>query len=588
MCGIAGVIDPEGAAPQARLLARALVHRGPDGEGFFTSGPVALAMRRLAIIDPEGGDQPFFSRDGRVVAFQNGEIYNHHALRAELAAAGYRFRSRCDTEVLAHGYAHWGLPGLLDRLDGMFAFAILDRDRRRLFLARDRFGEKPLFLRADGHRLAFGSDLVGLAALDWGPWTIDRRALADVLTLGWVQGPRTLLAEVRRLPPGHWAAIDLDRPAPDVRPWVRPTVSPPAPVADRVVGATLDRAVVSRLEADRPMGVFLSGGIDSSLVAALAARHRHGLHAFSLTFGRPDLDESALAGRVAEAAGLTHHLVSFDADFGIDSFRAMLRRVDEPLADPAMFGHFLLSRAARDHVAVILTGAGGDEVFAGYDYQIPFLGGNGWRAPALIDESRGRTAGGHPLLCDYARRDRLMGGPVDSDPWSDTVMAALPEAATPLQRGRLAALATQIPDSYLAQLDRMTMAHGLEARVPLLAPAVVDLGLGLAEADLLTATGGKHVLRRLAADLLPETVARGAKRGFVLPFDRLVMAAVGSRGGIAGFLAGRPDTGLDPAGVRDLFNDIVRTGRMGRVAYSVVVLVEWLAAFRDRVADLRA
>lgn len=376
MCGICGIaaktpLDDRDAAILEEMNA-ALVRRGPDSEGFYRDGPVALAMRRLKIIDLEGGDQPLFSEDGAIVLVVNGEIYNHVELRRELEDRGHRFSSRSDCETIVHLYEEKG-ERCLDGLRGMFAFALFDSRRRKLFIARDRIGEKPLYYCRRGAEMAFASEMKALM-----PWLkprgveMDRDAFNLYLHYGYVPEPLTAVKGVRKLPAGHFLVVDpADFSLTEKKYWDLEDAEPVDGDPVELIRDAFDE--VSRLivRADVPVGVSLSGGIDSGAVAAFARRHyREDMHAFSVGYpGRPANDEREMAQRLARKLGLVFHDIELRADEFARFFPEMVYCMDDPVADIAAFGIYSVNRAARDHgVPVLLSGLGGDELFWGYPW----------------------------------------------------------------------------------------------------------------------------------------------------------------------------------------------------------------------------
>ena len=408
MCGIVGLVDTKQPDfPDALLDAMRDVmrNRGPDGVGTFREGPIAMAMRRLSVIDLEHGWQPLYSRGGRVVAFQNGEIYNYRPLRSELESLGFLFATQSDTEVLAHGYAHWGIEGLLDRIDGMYAIAILDRDRRELHLARDRFGEKPLFYQAVPGRFAYASDLTALAALPWaGDAPVDPLSLDRYLALHYVPGDRTILAGAQRVMPGERLRIPLDSLVPEKARYYRLPASVGSPISDEELSRLIEASVRSRLVADVPVGVFLSGGIDSSLVAAIAARENPHINTFSIGFPSAAHDESPHAREVARHIGSTHHEFVFDEGKFMELLPEVASALDEPLGDQATLPLFWLCREARKFVTVALSGEGADEIFGGYSYYARATGG---RARSLRSAVRDLFGVGRPCRSDAFPRSSV-------------------------------------------------------------------------------------------------------------------------------------------------------------------------------------
>src|SRR5438477_8140559 len=371
MCGICGEVDLAGApdAEGVRRAARAIAHRGPDAEAFFFEGPAALGHRRLSILDLESGDQPMI-RDDVAVVF-NGEAYDFASLREELRAKGHPFSTRSDTEVVLRAYLQWG-EEFAEHVHGMFAVAIWDSRRRKLVLARDRLGKKPLYYALRGSRLIFASELKALVAHGGVARELDPEALVQYLACENVPAPGTILRHVRKLPAAHVAVLD-DRGFRLRRYW-----EVPGPSEQRVSAADaasellrlLDAAVAKRLVADVPVGVFLSGGIDSTSIAALAVRHKKPLQTFSIGFVEESFDESPWAQLAASRLGTEHVSQKFSGQDCLDVLPAAAAQLDEPFADPSFLPTLLLSRFTRQHVKVALAGDGGDELFAGYD---PFL-----------------------------------------------------------------------------------------------------------------------------------------------------------------------------------------------------------------------
>ena len=591
MCGIVGVVDTRQEVPERVLgcLRDAMLRRGPDGAGTFREGAVSLAMRRLAVIDLAHGDQPLSTPDGRVFAFQNGEIYNHEELRRELRAEGAAFRTASDTEVLALGFAQWGIEELLRRLDGMYALAILDRGAGELHLARDRFGEKPLFYaRAEG-RFAYASSLLALAALPWVDLTLDPESLDRYLALHYVPGEATIFKGIRRLAPGHRLQLRVADPVPRTFRYFRPELGPPQPVADEELAAAVEHAVRSRLVADVPVGVFLSGGLDSSIVAAVAARHRPGIDTFSMGFHARDYDESPYARELAAAVGSRHHHFVFDEA----SFRDLLPQVaaalDEPVGDQALLPLFWLCREARRHVTVALAGEGADEVFAGYSYYREALAG-GRGLATLTRNAQPITPSFFPLLSAAEERSRLAGGaPPGADAWEGELVSWLGGAADPLQRATAADLATWLPDDLLVKFDRMAMAHSLEGRAPFLEPRLAAMGLRLPPAERIRGRVVKVALRRVAARWLPPSIVERGKHGFILPMESWLREWFETNGGPDAYFRGAQGAGLDPRAAAAVAAADLRAGvRRVRLLFALVALVEWQKAFAATRRDLAA
>jgi asparagine synthase (glutamine-hydrolysing) len=544
MCGICGLAAKGGAVDPERLRAMSatLVHRGPDSDGELLDGPVGLAARRLSIIDLEGGDQPIANEDGTVHVVQNGEIYNHRELRAELEQAGHRFSTRCDTEALVHLYEEHG-ERFAERLRGMFAVAIWDSRRRRLVLARDRFGIKPLYYRDEGGELAFASELRALPRGD-----VDPAALEAFLAFNSVPAPYSIFSGTQKLPAGHllvWQGGEARveryaRPAPgEVRD------EDPAELAEEL-RARLRDSVRAHLIADVPVGVLLSGGVDSSLLAALAAQESaEAVHTFSIGFEERSFDELDDARSVASMYGTRHEELTLRPDAALLLPR-LAETFDEPFADSSALPTYLVSDLAAQHVKVALSGEGGDELFGGYyTYAADLLALRVGRfAPGvrplverLPSSSRRasfdykakrfvRGAALPPLERHHAWKEifspdlraELTGRRNGFDP-VDLLRArfAETEGAELLTRLQDVDLGTYLVDDLLVKTDRASMAHSLEARVPYLDPVVAGLALALPTRLKVRGLRKKVLLRKAAAPLLPRRIVYGRKRGFSIP-----------------------------------------------------------------------
>ena len=535
-----------------------LRHRGPDGEGFHLDGGLALGARRLSIVDLYTGAQPVTNETGQVWAALNGEIYNHRELRAQLEACGHRFRTHGDTEVLAHAWEEWGEQSV-QRLDGMFALAIWDGARRVLFLARDRMGEKPLYYAATPSALVFGSELRALIEHPAVCPELSLGALAAYLAFEYVPDPLSMIAGVAKLPPGHTLTVRPGR-APcvrrywDVRFEPEPTVSE-AEWCERLV-AQLAESVRRRLAADVPVGLFLSGGIDSSAVLALAARTWTGgpLKTFSVGFSEPPYDERPFARSVARRFGATHHELVFDPADACSLLEKGGDLFDEPLVDGSFLPTYALSRFAREHVTVTLGGDGGDELFCGYPTylvarRLPALD----RAPrwllgaigAAIERLPRSTAyfGPATLLAQLwrgvpypaaVRTQVLLGGLTPGERASllsrdvraafarepyDLIAATLAEAHTadPLEQAIYQHCKFYLAGQNLANVDRASMACGLEVRAPFLDHAVVELAGRIPARLKLRGLTLKHVLKQALRPLLPREILERRKQGFSVP-----------------------------------------------------------------------
>ncbi|MBM4017582.1 MAG: asparagine synthase (glutamine-hydrolyzing) [Planctomycetes bacterium] len=647
MCGIAGIVRTDGRpvdrAALARMAAR-LVHRGPDQEGFWppagaaSSGQQAigspasaicagLAVRRLAVIDPPGSRQPIANEDGSAVLACNGEIYNYLDLRAALAARGHAFRTAGDAEPLVHLYDDFG-EAFLERLVGMFALAVWDARQGRLLLARDRLGQKPLYWFREAWGLAFASEPAALLECPDVPRSLDRRAVGAYLRFGCVPAPATGFAGVRKLPPAHYLVFDaasgrLHGPA---RYWEVPrgpadAAARPAEWRERL-RAALAQACGAQLAADVPLGVLLSGGLDSSIVAALAAAHAPGrLRTFTVRFAEAGWDESPYARAVAARLGTEHTEIAVEPRC-LEALPELVRHHGEPFADSSNIAMYYLAREARRHVTVALSGDGGDESFGGYPRHAAMwmserigpaarrvLGAAGrlmpprpgrksrWNAlrrflaaldleplqrclawRSLFDEGGLRAL----LAPDFAAealaddplgawREALAG--LESRPWTDRAMAI--------------DLADYLPNDCLAKVDIASMRHGLEVRSPMLDHRVVELARRMPlELKWRARAGrtpqGKAVLREAFADLLPAEVVSRGKMGFGVPVSdwlagehaewmRSILLDPGAR---SRAMLNRP------AALALIASHAARRADHGERLWSLVCLELWLRTFR--------
>ncbi|WHZ24853.1 MAG: Asparagine synthetase [glutamine-hydrolyzing] [Nitrospira sp.] len=603
MCGIVGVCDRMKPQQARQLLDRLLATmeaRGPDGAGQYIQDDLVMGMRRLAVIDVKGGGQPLLSCDGQVVAFQNGEIYNHAELRRELERCGARFKTSSDTEVLAHGYDYWGMEGLLAKLDGMYALAILDRRTRRLHLARDRFGEKPLFYSRAGEKFAYSSNIIALALLPWVDLDIDLGSVDRYLALHYVPGRRTIFTGIHRLLPGERLTLSLDAFDISREMYYRPRLTPVEPVEPRDLLACIESAVTSRLVADVPVGVFLSGGIDSSIVAAVAAKHHPAIDTFSMGFKDARFDESAHAQAVAHAVGASHHHFTFDETAFHELLPTVVEALDEPNGDQALLPTYWLCREAKRHVTVVLSGEGADELFAGYAYYETMLTRRSWRF-CLKEWIEGRAAAvplqwlcqniqpvtpsGFPLVMDAAGRGRLLGESMpETDPWEESFRSMLTQAGSSLQRATLADVLTWLPDDLLVKLDRMAMANSLEGRAPFLSPALAEIALRLPEPQRMTTMRSKVVLREVAALLLPPNIVQRRKQGFVLPMERWLRQWLARVGSLRSYFDLSRIPAFNTAAAVSLIEwELALSQPNERLLFALVMLAEWHHSFFRRL-----
>ena len=625
MCGIFGAAAVTRPVDVDAALA-SIAHRGPDAHGSFRVGDTVLGHTRLSIIDlSDAAGQPMVSPDGQVALTFNGEIYNHHALRDELVARGHRFRSRGDTEVILEGYLEWG-DGVVERLDGMFAFGIWDERRRRLLLARDRPGKKPLFYARDGHGLRFASEIKAMTASGLAAEP-DVSALPFVLTLGYVPAPHTMYAGVSQLPPASLLVWEPGREPVVRRYWHAPfsaaPISPTVDEATREVRRLVEAAVERRLEADVPLGAFLSGGVDSTIIVGVMARLAgHKVRTFSIGFaGDPRYDETRYARLAATAFGTEHTEFTLEPS----SFELVERLValhDGPFGDSSAIPTSVVSELTRRQVTVALTGDGGDELFCGYHrflaaeaaerIPLPLRRAGAAIARLLPRGASDRTLGARierfasaaalPLADRLTRWTSFFYDDLDRILRRDvaaTLDLAAPTAwsralgdecaaAGPLARVLDHNFNAYLPYDLLVKADRSSMAHSLETRSPFLDTALIEYTARLPAGFKRRGTTTKWILKRAFADLLPAEIVNRPKMGFGVPLGTWF------RGNLKQYLGDHLGRGaaldqyLDAAYVERLLNEHFagRADHGGRL-WLLLTLEVWLRSL-GRAARARA
>ncbi|MBI1795702.1 MAG: asparagine synthase (glutamine-hydrolyzing) [Candidatus Eisenbacteria bacterium] len=635
MCGIAGLwaprMDRHERIAHVTAMVERLRHRGPSGLAVWDGDEITLGIARLAIVARHSPASVLENETGSLRAVVNGEVYNHVAIVRELAARGHDLGTTLDTAVIPHLYEERGARFPM-ALDGMFAVALWDADARRLTLARDRAGEKPLFHARTAEGFAFASEPGALQALPWISRDPSPAALARYLAHGFIAGEDCAFAALRQLPPGHVLEVDAQaaRATRYWRPWDVPSTRATPRAARGAIAAgdaalvALESAVASRVPGEVPFGIFLSGGIDSGLVATLAARVLgRAFPTFSMRIAHRGYDESALARAVATSIGAEHHELVMDAAAGAEALDAFAAEMDQPLGDPSVLPTWALARLASAHVPVVLTGEGGDELFAGYPTYLghrhaaiaqripraaataavalarrfrpkhhhvtiahlierflatrdlpPFERHLAWFGTARPDEA---TA----LLAPSLRASLDADAPLAHVMAFERALAAagLTRAGVPppLVAYQLLDFELYLSGDLLTKVDRCTMAHGVESRAPFLRPALIEYALALDERDTLRGRQGKWALRRAAAGLLPPEVLARRKQGFSPPFSAWARGPL--RGAVAATLAperiARAGV-LDPIAAGRVLDDHLacRTDR-GRTLWTLVSLQLW-------------
>ncbi len=557
MCGICGIVDytqEHESEALIRAMTQVLRHRGPDDEGVCVIGPAALGHTRLSIIDlSNAGHQPMSTTDGKLTIVYNGELYNFPDLRRELERSGVQFRGRSDTEVLLEAFRKWG-PAVLSRLNGMFAFAVWNSDERSLFLARDRFGIKPLYYAPIADGVIFGSEIKALLEAGRVPCRLDYRALHEYMYYGMSLGPNTMFEGVRELPPGNYLRITPHGGAP-VAYWSTENIAPiTASDEDATEGVRtcFADAVRRHLLSDVPVGVFLSGGIDSSAITAMAARHYGGrLSTYSVGFDyERGVNELPKARLVAEHFGTDHHELRIAGGDMVEVIERLVHCHDQPFADAANIPLYLLCRALRGSVKVVLQGDGGDEVFAGYRRYNILHYERFWRLsasaalplrgllPRNLTSDRAFRFFHAIAQADPALRmawlltqesyetppTRVLSSDVQqaiarTDPFERyRALQARLRHLDPVQRMLYVDCSILLPQQFLEKVDKSTMAHGVEVRVPCLDAALTSYVMALSSRQKVRSFQKKWILRRALRGTVPDAILDGTKAGFGVPF----------------------------------------------------------------------
>lgn len=612
MCGIVGVgsIEPVFDRDWLPIARDTLSHRGPDGQGelWSSDGKVGLGHRRLSIIELTPlGHQPMQLLDAGLAIVFNGEIYNHKDLRQELEALGFVFRSNSDTEVLLASYAAWG-EGCLTRLNGMFAFALYDSLKQKLFLARDRAGEKPLFYRLANGALQFASELKALLANPANPRRIDAEALDCYLAMGFVPGKRCLLQGYNKLPPAHALRFDLLNGQVHVwRYWQVPELAAVQSSVDETalldeLEALIEDAVRVQMVADVPVGVLLSGGVDSSLVTAMAVRASSQVQTFTIGFpGHGKLDETEHARLIARHFG-TRHTELMAEDATADLLPCLARQFDEPMVDSSMIPTFLVSKLVRQHCAVALGGDGGDELFGGYPHysrllwmkqklgRIPhFLRqgvslsaekclpvgykGRNWAQGLGVDLNNDL-----PLIAscfDARTRRHLLKDHASLPLVAESIrMEGIPAQSDLLQRATRMDFSNYLSEDILVKVDRASMLSSLEMRAPLLDYRLIEFAFGKVPSRLkATPTDKKILLKRLTARLLPPEFDQHRKQGFSIPLGAWLK--VGAFGKLFNEVLRDPQCSFDACTVNELLRGQAQGRSNGERLFALVLFELW-------------
>ena len=588
MCGIAGLVHLNGRNADAAVAVRmsaALAHRGPDGEGSLEEGPVAFAHRRLSIIDIEGGAQPMESSTARTVISYNGEVYNSPALRDRLRGLGCEFRTRSDTEVILAAYETWGAEAF-GELHGMYAFALYDRAERAVFLARDPMGIKPLYLCERNGTVYFASEVKAIRAVLDG-LSLNTAAVNAFFLRQYIGGPQTIFEEVSSVEPGTYRRLcwsgGTERSTRGT--FYQMPITEPRPIslgraADQL-DAELHRAVEEHMLSDVPVGLFLSGGLDSSLLLAFASDvSTEPLSTFSVGFGDARVDETHHARLVAESLGARHHELRVSAGEGLAVLPHIVAQMDQPLADYAVVPTYVMSRFAAEHVKVVLSGEGADELFGGYRKRyLPQL-----LASPLGTRMAPRNIYGPLLFMERARR-RLLGpryvpaASLVSEQRLRDDLRRFRRAGT-VNAALRADLRNWLVDDLLMKVDKMGMLASLEARVPYLDRGVVEMVSAWPASVKLDLRATKRVLRELVAKRFPDSISKRPKQGFTVPVGQWFRDGLREEFEARVFSGGACDEWIERPAVEALWQQHQRGRDRSLMLWSIFVFAWWLETHR--------
>lgn len=546
MCGICGIIhfdrEKKVSEEAVRSLNESMAHRGPDDDGYLLNGHVGLGHRRLSIIDLRKGRQPIYNEDRSVAVVFNGEIYNFQELRDDLQRSSHLFLTDSDTEVLVHGYEQWGIEGLLERCNGMFAFCLYDMGREILFLVRDRLGKKPLYYVHQKGSLIFASEVRGLVTGGFAPRDINPIALNHYIRMHFSYGEESLVKGVKRVLPGHYIRVDCRNGNLAVRQyWILKAEKKRKRLGfqdyrERLSFLLRDSVRLRRI-ADVPVGTFLSGGLDSSIVTGLLAEMVHPLNTFSVGFEEDGFDESAHSIAVSSLFHTEHHHLPLTGTKFADLLMEIMARMDEPIADAAIVPTYWLSREARKTVTVVLTGEGADELFAGYEHYEPFLkrhlslpGRLAFAGKCLLgiqgssdpNGSPQSHLSGFPFTLSFNLRKKLIHPDylipkAESQYYLSLMRSYRVMGGTALDQALMADMRSWLVDDVLMKLDKMSMLNSLEARAPFLDYRLVEFALTIPDDYRIRMGIEKHILRESFRNLLPPTIVARKKQGFNLP-----------------------------------------------------------------------
>jgi len=593
MCGIVGIISKNKISKgDVEAMNNSIIHRGPDSSGFYFEDNIGLAMRRLKIIDLSGGDQPIRNEDGKIMVFFNGEIYNYRELRKELIRKNHKFKSKSDTEVLIHGYEEWGITGLFDKIEGMFAFSIYDKEKNKMYIARDRFGEKPLYYFKNKNSFYFASELKALIKFEDIPKKVDPNSLFHYLAIHHVPGENTIFERIHRLRAGFFLEINTKNlEMNNIQYWKleERKIFDSFGDALKKTRELVEKAVRERMMADVPVGAFLSGGIDSSIMVGLMARHNFNLKTFSIGFEKSEFDESEFSREVAEHFKTDHHHFVFSDADALENLPEVIKYMDEPIGDQALLPVLLLSKEASKYVKVVLGGEGADEIFAGYDYYRSYVNKRSLRSilnilrkkpEEFIDEKKCETSSGFPLISNMKDRlnliDKSCHENINIKLREDKLainkwMAKIKDS---LKKAQFTDIYSWLIDDLLIKYDRMAMAASLEGRAPYLDSELAEYVFNLPTNYKWCRNQSKYILREAFNDILPSKILTRKKHGFNLPMSDWLRGNLKKELLMSSNL-NQPDLINNEHYKRLIENHLSKKEDRGRLLYSILVYRLW-------------
>jgi len=532
LCGIDGLFSKNVVESKLiRNMTSSLIHRGPHSEGFYDDKNIGLGMRRLKVIDLKGGDQPILNEKKDVIVMFNGEIYNYQKLRKNLQNKGHIFESNTDTEVLAHGYEEWGIDELLSRINGMFGFCIYDKKIRKVYLARDRIGEKPLYYFFDNSTFVFGSELQSILESQKIPIQISKLGLYYYLALHYVPGDMSIIEGVKKLLPGHYIKFDLDDFTFDLIQFWEPKEkhfehNDISSCIQHTKNLVIN-SIKERKKSDVKIGVFLSGGLDSSIIASVMKQFHKDIDTFSIGFDDPNFDETEYSTLISSYLNTNHHHFILKPEKIIELLPKVSRYIDEPLGDPAIIPVYWLSHEAKNFVTVVIGGEGGDEIFAGYTYYKKNSSYSLNSLFSIIQFDKLETLSGFPIVADHTMISKLIKNfnfdeiksLSNNFVWSSKILKNYKNIEDKLRQRQYIDIKTWLPDDLLMKFDKMTMANSLEGRAPFLDYFLVDYAFNLPALLKIKDENYKFILKEAFKDSLPEKIINRKKQGFNLPIS---------------------------------------------------------------------